>query len=67
MLLLYMAFFRQEYWTGLHFLIQEIFPTQGSNSHLLLLLHWQAILYHCAIWEAPSVQLFNRARLFATP
>ena len=25
-----------------HFLLQGIFPTQGSNSRLLLLLHWQA-------------------------
>ena len=27
---------------GCHFLLQEIFPTQGSNQHLLHLLHWQA-------------------------
>ena len=27
---------------GCHFLLQGIFPTQGSNSHLLHLLHWQA-------------------------
>ena len=26
---------------GCHFLLQEIFPTQGSNPHLLCLLHWQ--------------------------
>ena len=26
---------------GCHALLQEIFPTQGSNSHLLCLLHWQ--------------------------
>ena len=25
-----------------HFLLQGIFPTQGSNLHLLCLLHWQA-------------------------
>ena len=25
-----------------HFLLQGIFPTQGSNSNLLHLLHWQA-------------------------
>ena len=24
-----------------HFLLQEIFPTQGSNQHILHLLHWQ--------------------------
>ena len=27
---------------GYHFLFQEIFQTQESNPHLLLLLHWQA-------------------------
>ena len=26
---------------GCHFLLQVIFPTQGSNSHLLSLLRWQ--------------------------
>ena len=33
-----MEFSRQEYWLGCHFLLQEIFPTQGSNQCLLL---WQ--------------------------
>ena len=33
-----MGFSRQECWSGLHFLLQGIFPTQGSNSCLL---HWQ--------------------------
>ena len=37
---------------GCHFLLQNIFPTQGSNLHLLHLLHWQTILYGCATWEA---------------
>ena len=27
---------------GCHFLLQGIFPTQGSKLHLLCLLHWQA-------------------------
>ena len=27
---------------GCHFLLQGIFQTQGSNLHLLCLLHWQA-------------------------
>ena len=27
---------------GCHALLQGIFPTQGSNPHLLRLLHWQA-------------------------
>ena len=34
-----MGFPRQEYWVGCRFLLQGIFPTQGSNPHLL---HWQA-------------------------
>ena len=29
-------------WVGCHFLLQEIFPIQGSNLYLLSLLHWQA-------------------------
>ena len=32
-------FSRQEYWR-MDALLQGIFPTQGSNLHLLLLLHW---------------------------
>ena len=39
--ILSMEFSRQEYWSGCHFLLQGIFPTQGSNQHLLFLLHWQ--------------------------
>ena len=35
-------FSRQEYWNGLHFLLQGIFMTQGLNPCLLCLLHWQA-------------------------
>ena len=30
-----MRFPRQEYWSGLHFLLQGMFLTQGSNPHLL--------------------------------
>ena len=40
--LLPMRFSRQEYWSGLDTLLQGFFPTQGSNPHLLCLLHWQA-------------------------
>ena len=29
-----------------------IFPTQGLDPHLLLLLHGREILYHSATWEA---------------
>ena len=34
-----------------HFLLQGIFPTQGSNLCLLGLLLGRRILYHCATWE----------------
>ena len=37
-----MEFSRQEYWSGCHFLLQGIFPTQELNPHLFCLLHWQA-------------------------
>ena len=43
-----MRFPRQEYWVGCYFLLQGIFPTQGSNPHFL---HCR-ILYHWASWEA---------------
>ena len=33
-----------------HFLLSGLFPTQGSNLHLLL---GRRILYHSAPWEAP--------------
>ena len=38
------GFSRQEYWSGLHFLLQRIFPTKGLNPCLLYIyiLHWQA-------------------------
>ena len=35
-----MEFSRQEYWSGCHYLLQGIFPTQGSNLRLCLL-YWQ--------------------------
>ena len=40
--LLSMGFSRQEYWSGCHFLLQRIFPTQKLN---LGLLHCRQILY----------------------
>ena len=36
-----MGYFRKEYWSELHFLLQGIFLTQGSNMRLFCLLHWQ--------------------------
>ena len=44
-----MGFSSQRYWSGFHALIQGIFPIQGSNPHLLSLLHWQV-----GSWESPS-------------
>ena len=40
------GFYRQEYWSGCHALLQGIFPIQGSNPHLLWLLHCRQILYY---------------------
>ena len=37
---------------GCYALLQGISLTQGSNPHLLHLLHWQAGSYCCTIWEA---------------
>ena len=37
-----MGFLDKNTGVGCHFLLQGIFPTQGSNLHLLGLLHWQA-------------------------
>ena len=40
---------------GCHALFQGIFLTQGSNPHLLHLLHWQAGFFTTNIaWEAPN-------------
>ena len=57
--LLSIEFFRQEYWSGLPFPSQWIFPFRGSNPHLLHLLHWQVDslpLHHLMIL---SVNKFN--------
>ena len=42
-----MGFSRQECWSGLNALLQEIFPNQGSNPHLCLL-RCRQFLYHWA-------------------
>ena len=45
--LLSMGFFRQEYWSGLPWVVlQGTFLTQGLNPHLLCLLYWQAGSLH---------------------
>ena len=53
-----MEFFRQEYWSGCHFLLQGIFPLQELNPHLQGLLHWQVgFFYHGVTWEAHPLKV----------
>ena len=40
---------------GCHFLLQGIFPTQGSNSCFLYLLHCRRILYHCHMGSSLTI------------
>ena len=44
---------------GCHTLLQGIFLTRGSNSHLLQLWHCRKILYLWTAWEVPSVALLE--------
>ena len=49
------GFSRQEYWSGLTYLLQGIFPAQGWNQCLLSLLHWQAgFVLFCFLLLVPS-------------
>ena len=59
---------RQEYWSGLPFPIQGIFPTtQGSNPHLLHLLHWQVDSLPLALPGKPVVTtLFSKITIIET-
>ena len=43
-----------------HFLLQGIFPTQGSNSNFLL---GRWILYHWATWDHPTCKCFSEGQL----
>ena len=47
-----MRFPRQEYWSGLHFLLQGIFLTHWSK---LSLLHWQAVSLPLSHQGSPNV------------
>ena len=51
---MFTGLFRQEYWSGLPFPPPGALPTQGSNLHLLCLLHWKADSLPRASWEAPK-------------
>ena len=55
-----MGFFMQEYWSRFQSLLQRILPTQGLNSCLSYLLHWQSsslprappgklLVWHCSV------------------
>ena len=49
-----MGFSRQENWKGCHTLLLGFFLTQGLNTSLLRLLHWQGGFFTTsATWEAP--------------
>ena len=48
-----MGFSKQEYWRGCHFLLQEIFPTQGLKPGLL---HCRQMLYHLSHQGSPLSQ-----------
>ena len=65
-----MEFPRQEYRSGLLFLIQGFFPTQGLNLHLLRLLHCRQILNHLSYQGSqPSFMkyyVFSCVQFFAT-
>ena len=50
-----MGFSRQEYWSGCHFLLQGIFPTQGSNPGLP---HFGQILYYLSPQETKMSELW---------
>ena len=50
---------------GCHAVLQGIFLTQGSNWHLLFLLHWQ-VDFQCHS-QFSSFQSLSRVQLFATP
>ena len=48
---------------GCHFLLQGIFPTQGSNSHLLRLLHCRQIFFSVFTTEPPGKPLLQNTGL----
>ena len=57
-----MGFLRQEYRSGCHFLLQEIFPTQELNLHLL---HWQADSLPLSPLGGPKiVQVYLRGKWY---
>ena len=51
---LFMGFPRHDYWSGLYFLLQEIFSIQGLNSCLL---HWKADSLPLSHQESPHISV----------
>ena len=55
---------RQGYWSGLHALLQRIFPTQGSNPHLALA---GRFFTTGTTWDAREVQTLGNLKLHFKP
>ena len=53
---LFMGFSWQEY-SSCHFLLQGIFPTQGSNTHLQWLLHCRQVILPLRQLGSPKLHL----------
>ena len=51
-----LGFPRQEYWSGLHFLLQGILLTHG---HTCVSCIGRLILYHWATWEVSSIYMYQ--------
>ena len=58
-----MGFSRQKYWSGLPFLLQGTFPTQGLNLNLLCLLHWQVCSLPLALPRKPSASFLGTLKV----
>ena len=67
--LLSMGFLRQEYWSGLHFLLQGIFLTQGSpaTSALAGRFFTTGKLYHLGNLDIVIVNFMCQLYLFSVP
>ena len=59
-----MGFPGKNTWVGFHALLLGIFPTQGSNPHLLCLLHWQVGSLQLAPNGKPSLDTWYQLDSF---
>ena len=60
-----MEFSQQEHWSGLPFVLQGIFLTQGQNPCLLPLLHCRQTLYCRAAGELQGQQHFSKGEILS--